>query len=112
MPKSYLTVRDTARKLELTEYRVRQLIREKQIRATKIKQWRIMPRDLEEIILNNWEIFEPYFIDQEQIENKLEELEIPRNIIAHNRVIPITELHRIDVYASDLKRCMNREVQA
>ncbi len=50
MPKAYLTVRDAARKLELTEYRVRQLIREKQIRATKIKQWRIKPKDLESFI--------------------------------------------------------------
>ena len=46
MAKAYLTVRDTARQLELTEYRIRQLIREGQIRATKIKRWRIMPGDL------------------------------------------------------------------
>jgi len=38
MPKSYLTVRDIAKQLELTEYRIRQLIREKEIRATKIGQ--------------------------------------------------------------------------
>lgn len=50
MSKTYLTVRDVAKKLELTEYRVRQLIREKQIRATKIKQWRILPRDLQDFI--------------------------------------------------------------
>lgn len=50
MPKSYLTVRGAAKQLELTEYRVRQLIREKQIRATKIKQWRIKPEDLESFI--------------------------------------------------------------
>jgi len=50
MPKAYLTVRDAAKQLELTEYRVRQLIREKQIRATKIKQWRIKPEDLEEFV--------------------------------------------------------------
>jgi len=47
---TYLTVRDAARQLGLTEYRVRQLIREKQIRATKIKQWRIKPGDLEEFV--------------------------------------------------------------
>lgn len=47
MPKKYLTVRDISRKLELTEYRIRQLIREKQIRATKIGQWRVKPGDLE-----------------------------------------------------------------
>lgn len=46
----YLTVRDVAKQLELTEYRVRQLIRLKEIRATKIKQWRILPGDLEKFI--------------------------------------------------------------
>lgn len=50
MPRAYLTVRDAARQLELTEYRVRQLIREKQIRATKIKQWRILRGDLDVFI--------------------------------------------------------------
>ena len=46
----FLTVRQVSKKLGLTEYRVRQLIREKQIRATKIKQWRIKPGDLETFI--------------------------------------------------------------
>ncbi|QAT16665.1 hypothetical protein BU251_02430 [Candidatus Velamenicoccus archaeovorus] len=35
--RGYLTVRQVAEHLGLTEYRVRQLIREGQIRATKIK---------------------------------------------------------------------------
>jgi len=51
MPKHYLTVRDLARQLELTEYRIRQLIREKEIRATKIGQWRISPKDLKVFIM-------------------------------------------------------------
>jgi len=50
MPKAYLTVRDAAKQLELTEYRVRQLINLKEIKATKIKQWRILPDDLESFI--------------------------------------------------------------
>ena len=50
MPKAYLTVRDAAKQLELTEYRVRQLINLKEIKATKIKQWRIMPADLAEFV--------------------------------------------------------------
>lgn len=50
MPKAYLTVRDAAKQLEFTEYWVRQLIKEKQIRATKIKQWRIKPMDMEEFV--------------------------------------------------------------
>jgi len=50
--KDYLTVRQVAKQLGLTEYRIRELIREKQIRATKIGQWRIKPEDLEEFIRN------------------------------------------------------------
>jgi len=48
--KGYLTVEQVARELNLTEYRVRELIREKQIRATKIGKWWIRPEDLEEFI--------------------------------------------------------------
>ncbi len=48
--KDYFTVRQVSKKLGLTEYRIRQLICEKQIRATKIGQWRIKPEDLEEFI--------------------------------------------------------------
>ena len=48
--KDYLTVRQVAKQLGLTEYRIRELIREKQIRATKIGQWRIKPEDLQEFI--------------------------------------------------------------
>ena len=48
--KDYLTVERVAKQLGLTEYRIRELIREKQIRATKIGQWRIKPEDLEEFI--------------------------------------------------------------
>jgi len=48
--KGYLTVRQVAKELGLTEYRIRQLIREKQIRATKIGQWMIKPEDLKKFI--------------------------------------------------------------
>ncbi|PIW67225.1 MAG: DNA-binding protein [Candidatus Omnitrophica bacterium CG12_big_fil_rev_8_21_14_0_65_42_8] len=48
--KGYLTVEKVAEQLGLSEYRVRELIREKQIRATKIGQWRIKPEDLEEFV--------------------------------------------------------------
>ncbi|MBI5150361.1 MAG: helix-turn-helix domain-containing protein [Candidatus Omnitrophica bacterium] len=48
--KNFLTVRQVAKELGLTEYRIRQLIREKQIRATKIKQWRIRREDLDRFI--------------------------------------------------------------
>ncbi len=48
--KGYLTVEQVAKQLGLSEYRVRELIREKQIRATKIGQWRIKPEDLTRFI--------------------------------------------------------------
>jgi len=48
--KGYLTVRQVAKELGLTEYRIRQLIREKQIRATKIGQWMIKPEDLQDFV--------------------------------------------------------------
>ena len=48
--KGYLTVEEVAQQLGLSEYRVRELIREKQIRATKIGQWRVKPEDLKEFI--------------------------------------------------------------
>ena len=46
----YLTVKQVAKKIDLTEERVRELINLKQIRATKIGRWRIKPEDLEEFI--------------------------------------------------------------
>lgn len=48
--KGYLTVEEIAKQLGLSEYRIRELIREKQIRATKIGQWRVKPEDLKEFI--------------------------------------------------------------
>ena len=48
--KGCLTVEQVAKQLGLSEYRVRELIREKHIRATKIGQWRIKPEDLQEFI--------------------------------------------------------------
>jgi len=48
--KGYLTVEEVAKQLGLSEYRVRELIREKKIRAVKIGQWRIEPSELEKFI--------------------------------------------------------------
>jgi len=48
--KGYLTVEQVAKQLGLSEYRVRELIREKQIRATKIGQWRVTSEDLDNFI--------------------------------------------------------------
>lgn len=48
--KGYLTVEQVAKQLGLSEYRIRELIRDKHIRATKIGQWRVKPEDLKKFI--------------------------------------------------------------
>jgi excisionase family DNA binding protein len=48
--KRYLTVKQISKQLGLSEYRIRELIREKQIRAVKIGQWRVKSEDLKEFI--------------------------------------------------------------
>ncbi|HPD57759.1 MAG TPA: helix-turn-helix domain-containing protein [Smithellaceae bacterium] len=48
--KGYLTVEQVAEQLGLSEYRIRELIREKKIRAVKIGQWRVKPEDLKAFI--------------------------------------------------------------
>jgi len=54
--KGYLTVKEVAKQLGLSEYRVRELIREKQIRAVKIGQWKIKPEDLDEFIKSRYNV--------------------------------------------------------
>ena len=44
--KKYLTVRQVAKKLDITEEWVRDLIAKKEIKATKIGKWKIKPQDL------------------------------------------------------------------
>ena len=46
----YLTVRVAAKRLDLTEERVRELINLKEIRAAKVGRWRIEPKDLEAFV--------------------------------------------------------------
>lgn len=46
----YLTVRDVAKKLGLSEEWIRDLIHAKEIKAVKIGQWRISPDELEKFI--------------------------------------------------------------
>ena len=48
--KDYLKVEQVAKRLDLTEERVRELICLKQIRATKIGRWYIHPKDLEKFV--------------------------------------------------------------
>ncbi len=48
--KDYLTVQDVSHEIDLTERRIRELIRHREIRATKIGRWRIAREDLEAFI--------------------------------------------------------------
>ena len=48
--KRYLTVRQVARKLGLTEEWIRDLIAKKEIKAVKIGQWKINPQALAQFI--------------------------------------------------------------
>jgi len=46
----YLTVSEVAKKLDITEEWVQDLISRKEIKAVKIGQWKIKPEDLDEFI--------------------------------------------------------------
>lgn len=46
----YLTVEDVAKKLDITEEWVRDLIARKEIKAVKVGKWRIKPTDLAKFI--------------------------------------------------------------
>jgi len=48
--KDYLTVEEVAKRIHLTEERVRELINLKEIKATKLGRWWIKPEDLEAFI--------------------------------------------------------------
>ena len=48
--RKYLTVEDIAKKLDITEEWVRDLIHRKEIKAVKIGQWKIKPEDLEKFV--------------------------------------------------------------
>jgi len=47
---SFLTIREIAQRLDISEESVRDLIKAKKLRAVKIGKWRINPQDLESFI--------------------------------------------------------------
>jgi len=47
---SYLTVREVAQKLDISEEWVRNLIKTREIKALKIGKWRVKPSDLNNFI--------------------------------------------------------------
>ena len=48
--RNFLTIRETAQKLDISEESVRDFIKAKELRAVKIGQWRVNPEDLEAFI--------------------------------------------------------------
>lgn len=48
--RNFLTIRETAEKLDISEESVRDFIKAKKLRAVKIGQWRVNPEDLEAFI--------------------------------------------------------------
>ena len=54
---------------------------------------------------DNWPFFEPSFVDQSVV-FKLGELEVVRNIIAHNRSLSDIELRRLELYTHDVLKAI------
>jgi excisionase family DNA binding protein len=48
--RKYLTVREVATRLDISEEAVRDLIKDKELKAVKIGQWRIKPDEVERFI--------------------------------------------------------------
>jgi hypothetical protein len=63
--------------------------------------------DLRDIITKNWADFEPIFLKQTWITQRLDELEPPRNIIAHNNPLSKQEENRVDLYFNDWIALLN-----
>jgi hypothetical protein len=57
--------------------------------------------DLKKIITKNWDDFKEIFPSQAWICQKLDELEHPRNVMAHHNPLRTEDLNRIDLYFSD-----------
>jgi hypothetical protein len=57
--------------------------------------------DLRHLITKNWDEFKDIFPTQQWITQKLEELEPPRNVIAHNNPLSAKEQTRINLYSDD-----------
>lgn len=50
--RKYLTVREVATRLDISEESVRDLINDKELKAVKIGQWRIKPEEVDRFIVS------------------------------------------------------------
>jgi hypothetical protein len=58
-------------------------------------------KDLKNIISKNWQDFETLFPSQQWIFQRLEELEHPRNVVAHHNPLSKDDTKRIELYFAD-----------
>lgn len=63
--------------------------------------------DLRKLIERNWDDFAGIFPSRQWITQKLEELEPPRNVIAHNNPLSAKEQTRIELYSDDWIALLN-----
>lgn len=59
---------------------------------------------LADIIVNSWSDFEDLIPSQHWLKQRLDEMELARNFIAHNRMLTMAEFRRLEMYISDWNR--------
>ena len=59
------------------------------------------------IIKNNWPDFEDLFPNQNWIETRISEIEISRNIVAHNNPLAKRDIQRLSLYFEDWENQIN-----
>lgn len=62
--------------------------------------------DLQRIIINNWDVFKEYFVKQQRIVGRLDELEPIRNIIAHSRLLSNDQLEKLELFLREINKMM------
>ncbi len=64
--------------------------------------------DLHSIITKNWDDFKERFPNQGWIKARLDEIELSRNIIAHNNPLPSKEIQRLKLYFEDIRKQLSK----
>jgi len=64
--------------------------------------------DIKLIIQKNWDEFSRIFNNQGTIVSKLDELELIRNAVAHNRVLSLQEFKRLEIYFLDTDKILSQ----
>lgn len=57
--------------------------------------------DLSRVITSNWPLFEDLFPTQDWVRTRFDDLEMSRNVIAHNGILADVEVNRIELYLRD-----------